>query len=189
MIPFLVEILNDAYPDFLKQPLRPTPSSRHFASRVPFQRAACFVATVLTIQAGRSARPSPRSPTCRLGSGGESCADRLGLNRSAPLAAAKQSAHGTLVEFGGTTFVFLRSRRPATARSRSASRAPHPPSAARYGVGGIPPSLPRLHLPARDADRPRVSRSCGPPRSRSRLTQRLDRLCQKAFHSRLILRF
>ena len=42
----------EAYPDFLKQPLRHTPLSRHFASRVPFQRADCFVATVLTIQAG-----------------------------------------------------------------------------------------------------------------------------------------
>ena len=83
--------------------------------------------------------------------------------------AAKQAAHVTLVAFGGTTFVFLRARRPATARSRASSRALHPPSAARYGVGGIPPSLSRLHLSAQSANRPRGSRSCSPPHPRSRL--------------------
>ena len=81
----------------------------------------------------------------------------------------------TLVEFGGTSFDFLRARRPATARSRLASRALHPPSAARYVVGGIPPSSSRLHLSAQDANRPRVSRFCRPPRPRSRLTQRAAR--------------
>ena len=83
--------------------------------------------------------------------------------------AAKQTAHGTLVAFGGTTFVFLRARRPATARSRLASRALHPPSAARYVVGGIPPSLSRLHLSVQLANRPRGSRFCSPPPPRSRL--------------------
>ena len=101
---------------------------------------------------------------------------RVAVLRNSPRPASVRSAtaptataHVTLVVFGGTTFVFLRARRPATARSRLASRALHPPSAARYVVGGIPPSLSRLHLAAQFANRPRGSRSCSPPPPRSRL--------------------
>ena len=141
--------------------------------------------TVLTMS-GRAFCASMRPLAVYIYSfGSQSCTARLGLNRSAPLAyppseasrrrrcasrgAAKQAAHVTLFVFGGTTFVFHRARRPATARSRLASRALHPPSAARYVVGGIPPSLSRLHLSVQLANRPRGSRSCSPPPPRSRL--------------------
>ena len=136
---------------------------------MPLPRAACFAATVLTMS-GRAFCASMRPLAVYIYSfGSQSCTARLGLNRSAPLAAAKQAAHGTLFVFGGTTFVFHRARRPATARSRLASRVLHPPSAARYVVGGTPPSLSRLHLAAQFANQPRGSRSCSPPPPRSRL--------------------
>ena len=57
--------------------------------------------------------------------------------------AAKQTAHGTLVAFGGTTFVFLRARRPATTHRAASSRRLRARPIPRCIVAGIPASSPR----------------------------------------------
>ena len=102
-----------------------------------FQCAALFRATVLALRE----RPIPAS-FAPLGVyiyavGGESCRNRLTLEGSArlrPKTKPRSASSGT----GQTAHAFV----TPFGEKRDSSRALHPPSAARYFVGGIPP--PRL---------------------------------------------
>ena len=99
-----------------------------------FQCAALFRATVLALRE----RPIPAS-FAPLGVyiyavGGESCRNRLTLEGSArlrPKTKPRSASSGT----GLTAHAFV----TPFGEKRDSSRALHPPSAARYFVGGIPP--------------------------------------------------
>ena len=104
---------------------------------IAFQHAVTVGATVLPVQGGRFVRPCDRSTYTYMSSGRSPaqltspCFGPLGYRpetkpRSAS-SGAGQTAHAFVSPFG---------------EKRDSSRALHPPSAARYFVGGIPP--PRL---------------------------------------------
>ena len=75
---------------------------------------------------------------------------RVAVLRNSPRPASVRSAtaptataHVTLVAFGGTTFVFLRARRPATTHRAASSRRLRARPIPRCIVAGIPASSPR----------------------------------------------